>query len=36
MLEIKKSGEFLLIDFKLAGKQLNDKQIRIGEKDESS
>jgi hypothetical protein len=32
----KKGGELLLIDFKLAEKQLNDKQIRIGEKDKSS
>ena len=32
----KKGSELLSIDFKLSEKQLNDKQIHIGRKDESS
>jgi len=32
----KKGSELLLIDFKLAEKQLNDKQIRIGKKSKMS
>lgn len=32
----KKGDKLLLIDFKLAEKQLNDKQIRIGKKDKRS
>jgi hypothetical protein len=36
MLGTKKGGELLLIDFKLAEKQLNDKEIRIGKKDKRS
>lgn len=32
-IESKRGSELLLIDHKLAGKQLNDKQIRIGKKE---